>query len=350
MAINLMYGRTQLEADQKEVNLLSFKALVVEQTAEDVQVHIRTMQLEDLPKGELHIKVAYSSMNYKDALACTANGNIVKSYPFIPGIDLAGTVVTSGNERFKTGDEVLVTGYGLGVTHFGGFSGNARVPAEWAVALPDGLSLKEAMIIGTAGFTAALSVMELQENEVSPDKGPILVTGATGGVGSMAVAILAKLGYEVIASTGKEELNEYLLELGASRVVMRNEVLKDPIRTLDKQLWAGAIDCVGGKTLASILPSVQYGGVVAASGMTGGVELATSVFPFILRGIRLIGIDSVQASISKRIKVWQRLASDYKPLRLSDLSEEISLEQVTDYVTTMLTGQSRGRILINCQK
>ena len=327
-----------------------FKALVVEKIEDEVRVHSRTMQIEDLPEGDLLIKVAYSSLNYKDALACSANGNIVKSYPFVPGIDLAGTVVTSGNDQFREGDEVLVTGYGLGVVHFGGFSGFARVPAEWALKLPDNLSVREAMIIGTAGFTAALSILELQDNGVTIDKGPILVTGATGGVGSMAVAILAKLGYDVIASTGKAEMSGYLLELGALRVVMRNEILKEPIRALDKQLWAGAIDCVGGKTLASLLPSIQYGGVVAISGMTGGAELATSVFPFILRGIRLIGIDSVQASMSKRIKVWEKLASEYKPLLLGSLAEEITLEQVVDSVPVLLKGQSRGRILINCQQ
>jgi acrylyl-CoA reductase (NADPH) len=325
---------------------MSFKALVIEQVEKAVIVQIRTLQWNDLPEGELLIKVAYSSMNYKDALACSANGNIVKSYPFVPGVDLAGTVVTSGNDRFNEGDEVIVTGYGLGVTHYGGFSEYARVPAEWTLKLPENLTLKEAMIIGTAGFTAALSVYELVNNGVSSEKGPILVTGATGGVGSMSVAILAKLGYEVVASSGKPEMTEHLLQLGASRVIMRSELIKDPIRALDKQLWEGAIDCVGGQTLASILPSIQNGGVVAISGMTGGTELSTSVFPFILRGIRLIGIDSVQVKMSKREKVWEKLASDFKPLQFENMSEEITLGQVMDNVPVMLAGKSRGRIVV----
>jgi acrylyl-CoA reductase (NADPH) len=333
----------------KECAILSFQALIVEKIKDDVRVHSHTMQVEDLPEGNLLIKVAYSSMNYKDALACTANGNIVKSYPFIPGIDLAGIVVSSGSHLFKPDDKVIVTGYGLGVTHFGGFSEFARVPAEWAVKLPDKLSLREAMILGTAGFTAALSVLELVENGIGPKTGPILVTGATGGVGSVSVAILAKLGYEVVASTGKPEMNEYLLELGASRVMLRHELLKDPIRAMDKQVWAGAVDCVGGTILASLLPCVQYGGVVAVSGMTGGSDLGTTVFPFILRGIRLIGIDSVQTKMHRRVKVWEQLASDYKPLVLEKLAEEITLEQVAGYVPIILTGQSHGRILITCQ-
>ncbi|QGQ93975.1 acryloyl-CoA reductase [Paenibacillus psychroresistens] len=323
-----------------------FQALIIDKVENEVLVQSRTLQWNDLPEGELLIKVAYSSMNYKDALACSANGNIVKSYPFVPGVDLAGIIVASGDDRFKEGDEVIVTGYGLGVTHYGGFSEYARLPAEWALKLPKNLTLKEAMIIGTAGFTAALSVYELVENGVGTADGPTLVTGATGGVGSMSVAILAKLGYEVVASSGKPEMIEHLLQLGASRVIMRSELIKDPIRALDKQLWAGAIDCVGGQALASLLPSIQYGGTVAISGMTGGADLSTSVFPFILRGIRLIGIDSVQVKMSKREKVWEKLASDFKPLLFENMAEEITLGQVMDYVPVILAGKSRGRIVV----
>jgi acrylyl-CoA reductase (NADPH) len=326
--------------------MLSFKALVVEKIENEFLVQSRTLQQDDLPEGDLFIKVAYSSMNFKDALACSANGNIVKSYPFVPGIDLAGTVVTSGNERFKEGDEVLLTGFGLGVAHFGGFSEYERVPSQWTLKLPDHLSLREAMIIGTAGFTAALSILELEENGVGTAAGPILVTGATGGVGSMSVAILAKLGYEVVASTRKSEMSDYILKLGASRVMMRTELIKDPIRALDKQLWAGAIDCVGGQTLASLLPSIQYGGMVAACGMTGGTELTTSVFPFILRGIRLVGIDSVQTNMIRREKVWEKLASVYKPSLLDSMAKEITLEHVAECVPVILAGKSRGRIVV----
>lgn len=324
----------------------SFEALVVEKADHEVTVRTRMMQLEDLPSGDLLIKVAYSSVNYKDALACTRDGNIVKSYPFVPGIDLAGIVVTSHNDQFKEGDEVIVTGYGLGVSQYGGLSGYARVSSEWALKLPQNLSLKEAMIVGTAGFTSALSVLELQENGIRPEDGPILVTGATGGVGSMSVAFLAKLGYEVVASTGKTDMQEELLKLGAKRVISREELMSDRIRALDKQKWAGAVDCVGGAILSSILPSIQYGGVVAVSGLTGGVELTTSVFPFILRGVRLIGIDSVQVSMAKRIKVWELVASEFKSVLIGSLYEEISLEQVNNYVPKILSGQSRGRLLV----
>jgi acrylyl-CoA reductase (NADPH) len=324
----------------------SFKALIVDKVNGEVVASSRLMNVEDLPEGHLLIKVFYSSVNYKDALAFSTNGNIVKNYPFVPGIDLSGVVVSSSNDQFQEGDEVVVTGYKLGVSHFGGFSGFARVPAEWAVKLPDNLSLKEAMIFGTAGFTAALSVLELQEAGVLPESGPVLVTGATGGVGSAAVGILAQLGYEVVASTGKADMQDYLLGLGAKRVILRDELVSGEIPALGKQLWAGAVDCVGGKTLSSILPALQYGGAVAASGLTGGTELAATVFPFILRGIRLIGIDSVFAGMNRRKQVWQLLSSDYKPVMLDRMSEEIALEQVPEYVPVILKGQSRGRVVV----
>lgn len=324
----------------------SFKALVVDKVSGEVVASSRLMNVEDLPEGHLLIKVSYSSVNYKDALAFSTNGNIVKNYPFVPGIDLAGVVMKSSDDRFQEGDEVVVTGYKLGVSHFGGFSGLARVPADWAVKLPHNLTLKEAMIFGTAGFTAALSVLELQEAGVLPESGPVLVTGATGGVGSVAVAVLAQLGYEVVASTGKAEMKDYLLGLGAKKVISRDELVSGEIPALGKQLWAGAVDCVGGKTLSSILPTLQYGGTVAASGLTGGTELAATVFPFILRGIRLIGIDSVFAGMNRRKQVWQLLSSDYKPAMLDRMSEEIELEQVPEYVPVILKGQSRGRVVV----
>lgn len=326
--------------------MTSFKALIINNINNEVIAETQLIELKDLPEGELTIQVAYSSVNYKDALACIANGNIVQSYPFIPGIDLAGVVVASRHEKFELGDEVVVTGYGLGVSHFGGFSEYARVPAEWALKLPCGLSMKEAMILGTAGFTAALSVLELQQNGIRPEDGPVLVTGAAGGVGSIAAAIAAKLGYEVVASTGKQDMHGYLLGLGVKRILSREELTAGSKRALDKQLWAGAIDCVGGQTLSSIMPKIKYGGVVASSGLTGGSELAMTVFPFIIRGVRLIGIDSVMAGMDKRRKVWELLAGDYKPLMLDDLCEEISLEQVSERVGIILKGQSRGRTLV----
>jgi acrylyl-CoA reductase (NADPH) len=323
-----------------------FKALVLHQIDNEIIAETKLLERSDLPAGDLLIRVAYSSVNYKDALAFKANGGVVKSYPFVPGIDLAGTVISSKNERFRAGDEVIITGYGLGVSHFGGYSEYARVPAEWAVRLPSGLSLKEAMIMGTAGFTAALSVYELQQNGVRPEDGEILVTGATGGVGSVAAAIAAKLGYEVVASTGKLDKHDYLKALGVKRILSREELAAGSKRALDKQLWAGAIDCVGGETLSSLLPQLKYGGVVAASGLTGGSELSMTVFPFIIRGVRLIGIDSVMASMDTRIRVWGSLAGAYKPAKLEGLCEEIALDQVSERVAALLKGRSSGRVIV----
>ncbi|WP_424768502.1 oxidoreductase [Paenibacillus sp. sgz302251] len=324
----------------------SFKALMLHKINNEVTATVQRLELKDLPEGELLIQVKYSSVNYKDALATLAGGGIVRNYPFVPGIDLAGTVVSSEHKSFKPGDEILVTGYGLGVSHYGGYSEYAKVPAEWALKLPEGLSAKEAMILGTAGFTAGLSVLELQQNGVRPEDGPVLVTGATGGVGSVAAAIAAKLGYEVVASTGKPDMHENLLGLGVQRIVSREELLADSQRALGKQEWAGVIDCVGGRTLSAILSKVQYGGTVAASGLTGGSELAATVFPFIIRGVRLIGIDSVMAGMDKRLKVWELLAGAYKPLMLDSLCEEISLEQVVERVGVMLKGESRRRLVV----
>lgn len=326
--------------------MTSFKALVINQINGQVVGETKLMEAADLPEGELLIQVSYSSVNYKDALACLANGGVVKSYPFIPGIDLAGTIVTSEDERFQPGDQVVVTGYGLGVSHFGGYSEFARVPAEWALKLPPGLSMKEAMILGTAGFTAALSIYELQQNGVRPEDGPILVTGATGGVGSVAAAIAAKLGYEVAASTGKPDKHAYLHGLGVKRILSREELAAVKKRALDKQLWAGAIDCVGGETLAGLLPQMQYGGVVAASGLTGGSGLSLTVFPFIIRGVRLIGIDSVMVGMEKRSRVWELLAGSYKPQFLNELCNEIGLEQVMEQTALLLKGQSMGRTVV----
>lgn len=326
--------------------MTAFKALVVDKTGEEVKVETRHMELEQLPEQDLLVKVVYSSVNYKDALACIANGNIVKKYPFIPGIDLAGVVVSSGNAMFQEGDEILVTGYELGVSHFGGFSEYARISSQWAVHLPEGLSMREAMILGTAGFTAALSVDALQASGVTPDGGPVLVTGSTGGVGSISVSILSELGYEVVASTGKSELTDYLHRLGAKRVIARNEINPAETRSLNKQLWAGAVDCVGGSTLSYILSSIKYGGAVAASGLTGGTEISTTVFPFILRSIQLIGIDSVNTSMDRRRRIWRRLAAELKPRALEAMHKEISLEQVKDAVPSLLNGESKGRILV----
>ena len=324
----------------------NFKALVVDHN-EEFTVEVKNLSLKDLPDGEVLIKVAYSSINYKDSLAAIPNGNIVKNYPFVPGIDLAGIVISSKDPRFKEGDEVIATSYEIGVSHFGGFSEYARIPAEWIVPLPKGLTLKEAMVIGTAGFTAALSVQRLEENNVTKDKGKVLVTGATGGVGSFAVSILATLGYQVEASTGKESEQEYLQKLGATSIVSRDEVYDGKIRALGKQKWAAAVDPVGGEPLAALLSQIQYGGSVAVSGLTAGTKLPTTVFPFILRGVNLLGIDSVYCPMETRLKVWSRLATDFKPANLEALIQlEVTLEQLPEFLPTLLKGQARGRILV----
>ncbi|RKP50070.1 acryloyl-CoA reductase [Cohnella endophytica] len=328
----------------------SFKAFVVEREGDIAKSGIREFRYEELPPGELLIRVSYSSVNYKDALACSPKGNVAKINPLVPGIDLAGVVVSTEDAAYAEGDEVIVTSYGLGVSHFGGYSEYARVPSEWAVMLPKGLTLKEAMIYGTAGFTAGMSVLALRENGIVPERGPVLVTGATGGVGSVSVAILAKLGYEVVASTGKMDAADELIGLGANRVIDREELVPQVSRSLDRQLWSGAVDCVGGKTLATVLSTLHYGGAVAASGLTGGTELATTVFPFILRGVRLIGIDSVFAPMAERRRVWELLASEYKPEALSTLSSEIGLDEVPSALSALLAGQSRGRVVVKIRE
>ena len=324
----------------------SFKALVVNKSDNDFKVNIETLHLNDLPEGEVLIEVAYSSVNYKDGLAAIPDGKIVSTYPFVPGIDLAGTVVSSEDSRFKEGDQVIATSYEIGVTHYGGFSEYARIPAEWIVPLPEGLTLKEAMTFGTAGFTAALSVQYLQDNGVKPDDGQVLVSGATGGVGSAAVSMLSKLGYEVVASTGKESEHEYLKSIGAKEIISREDLLPEKIRPLDKQRWAGAVDPVGGKTLAYILSTTKYGGTVAVSGLTGGPNVPTTVFPFILRGVKLIGVDSVYCPMPVRQKLWQRLASDLKPEKLDTITREITLEELPQALKDILQGKLTGRTIV----
>ncbi|MEC1520499.1 acryloyl-CoA reductase [Neobacillus niacini] len=323
-----------------------FKALVVNKSESDFTVGIKPISLNDLPAGEVLIKVAYSSINYKDGLASIPEGKIVRSYPFVPGIDLAGVVVSSEDPRYREGDQIIATSYEIGVSHYGGYSEYARVPADWIVPLPDGLSLKEAMIYGTAGLTAALSVQRLEENGLSPEKGKVLVTGATGGVGSIAVAILAKRGYDVVASTGKESEHEYLHKLGAKEVVSRDEVYNGKVKALDKQLWAGAVDPVGGESLAAILSKLQYNGSVAVSGLTGGGNVPTTVFPFILRGINLLGIDSVYCPMEVRKVLWERMANDFKPEVLESISKEIRLDELPTTLPLILQGKARGRFIV----
>lgn len=324
----------------------NFKALVVNKEADTFNITISNLTLDDLPDGDVVIRVAYSSVNFKDGLATMPDGNIVRNYPHVPGIDLAGTVVSSTNERFKEGDEVIATSYEIGVSHYGGYSEYARVLAEWIVPLPTGLSMKEAMAYGTAGFTAALSVQKLEHNGVTPESGPVLVTGATGGVGSSAVSMLAKLGYDVVASTGKVSEHEYLYKLGVKEIISREDLQPEKIRPLDKQRWAGAVDPVGGDTLAYVLSTTQYGGSVAVTGLTAGTKLPTTVFPFILRGVNLLGVDSVYCPMPIREKLWERMATDLKLDILNEIVTEIALEDLPATLDNILAGKLKGRTVV----
>ncbi|WP_058306433.1 NADPH:quinone oxidoreductase family protein [Gracilibacillus massiliensis] len=325
----------------------TFRALVVDKKDQEFSVKVNELSFGDLQEGEVLIRVHYSGINYKDSLAAHPDGKIIREYPAIPGIDLAGVVVSSDDPQFREGDEVIATSYEIGVSHFGGYSEYARIPGKWIVPLPEGLSLKEAMIIGTAGFTAALSVQRLEKNNLTPENGKVLVTGATGGVGSFAVSILASLGYEVEASTGKDAEHDYLKKLGADTVISREEVYDGELNPIRKQKWAAAVDPVGGEPLASLLTQIQYGGSVAVSGLTGGTELPTSVIPFILRNINLLGIDSVNCPMETRVKTWQRFANDIKPANLEEfVAEEVSLEQLPDVLPKLLKGQVSGRMIV----
>jgi putative YhdH/YhfP family quinone oxidoreductase len=325
----------------------TFKAYVVNKTAEGFTSGFKDLTLNDLPPGEVLVKVAYSGVNYKDGLASIPEGRIVRSYPFVPGIDLAGVVEESSDPRFKSGDEVLATSYELGVAHYGGFSEYARVKADWVVSLPEELTLKEAMALGTAGFTAALAVHQLERMGLEPQRGPVLVTGATGGVGSIAISIFKTLGYTVAASTGKESEHAYLKELGTDDILSREETSAESSRPLEKERWAGSVDAVGGTTLAYLIRATRYGGSIASIGNTGGPNVSTTVFPFILRGINLLGIDSVNCPMELRRQLWQHLASDYKPRHLLDIiANEVPFERLPQALATVLKGGIKGRTVI----
>lgn len=325
-----------------------FKALLVEEIAENkYSSRIVQRQLDELPVGDVLIRVRYSSLNYKDALSASGNKGVTRNFPHTPGIDAAGEIVESGVSSFKPGDEVIVIGYDLGMNTSGGFGQLIRVPHGWVVPRPTNLSLKESMILGTAGFTAALCVEKLLLNGLKPGEGEVLVTGATGGVGAVAVAILSKLGYEVVGSTGKTSGEQFLTGLGASRVIDRQQLSEETPRPLLKEEWAGAVDVVGGHTLVNVLKSLNYGASVSCCGLVGSPSLAASVFPFILRGVNLLGIDSVNLPLASKARVWNLLAGDWKLENLEALCQEISFDELSDSLQSVLSGQAVGRIVLN---
>jgi acrylyl-CoA reductase (NADPH) len=320
----------------------TFDALVADHGEDGAPPRVGRLSRDDLPDGDVLVEVEWSTVNYKDALAARPDGQVARISPLVPGVDLAGRVIEGPGE----GSAVLAHGYEIGVARHGGFAQLARVPAEWVVPLPDGLSARDAMVLGTAGFTAALAVLELVGRGVEPGGRPVLVTGSTGGVGSVAVSILSRLGYEVAASTGKADAADWLRELGASEIVDREALVEESERPLDRQRWSGAIDSVGGDTLAAVLPAIDYGGAVAATGLTGGPGLKTTVLPFILRAVALLGIDSVELGIERRREVWRRLATDLRPDLDRLAAAEIGLADVPAALERIMAGGMRGRTLV----
>jgi len=326
------------------------RALVLYNENGTIQPRIETLPEDRLPEGDVLLEVHYSSLNYKDALAVTGKGKIIRGeYPFVPGIDLVGTVLESENPDVRPGQTVIVTGWGIGESHWGGYATRARVRSEWVVPLPRRLTPLEAMAIGTAGFTAMLSVMALEEHGLMPDQGEVVVTGASGGVGSLAVAILAHLGYDVVASTGKASAHGLLQALGAARVIDRQELGQGPKRPLDSGLWAGAIDTVGGPTLAALLSQLKRHGSVAACGLAQNHEFTTTVFPFILRGVNLLGIDSNTCPQERRRRAWHRLTHDLPIDALHRVTRVIPLSEVPQWSEAMLAGKTQGRLVVDVQ-
>ena len=329
----------------------NFSALIVEETEpKTFSIKVGKRSVEDLPAGDLLVKVHYSSLNFKDALSATGQFGITKHYPHTPGIDAAGEVIESTDGAYKPGDQVIVTSYDLGMDTAGGFGQYIRVPAKWVVPLPDGLSLRDSMVLGTAGITAGLMVWKLISNGVEPKDGEILVTGATGGVGSIAVAILAKAGYRVIASTGKASEKDYLLSLGAAGVIGREEVLAGVDQPLMKERWAGVVDVVGGDILSAAIKSTCYDGTVTCCGLAGSTDLPITVLPFILRGVSLLGIDSVQCPMEPRLVVWEKLANEWKLGNLDIIGTECTLQNLEKEIYSILKGGVRGRIVVNLLK
>jgi acrylyl-CoA reductase (NADPH) len=327
--------------------MTAFKALLVSEENGAFVPKVVERVVADLPAGEVLIRVQYSSLNYKDALSASGNRGVTRTYPHTPGIDAAGVVAESTVGEFVAGDEVIVTGYDLGMNTAGGFGQYIRVPASWVIKRPQGLSLREAMLLGTAGLTAALCVDKLEQAGLTPAAGPVLVTGATGGVGSIAVALLARLGYNVAASTGKAGQGEFLRQLGAQQIVPREELQDGSEKMMLKERWAGAVDTVGGDILFNVVKSLRYGASVACCGLTAGMGFKGSVAPFILRGVNLLGVDSVELPLVVKASMWDRLSLQWKLNNLESLAEEVRLEQLPQAIEQILAGQMVGRVLVN---
>ncbi|HUK65386.1 MAG TPA: MDR family oxidoreductase [Anaeromyxobacteraceae bacterium] len=324
-----------------------FRAFVIREMGGKRTAAIESLTAEDLPEGDVTVEVSYSSLNYKDGLAVTGEGKVLRRLPMVPGIDLAGTVVESRAPAFRAGDSVVLTGFGVGEVHFGGYAERARLKSEWLLPLPTGLSPRRAMAVGTAGLTSMLCVLALEQAGLKPGAKEVLVTGAAGGVGSLAVVILARLGYRVAASTGRPAEAPYLQKLGAQRILTRAELAQESGKPLEAERWAGAVDTVGGATLATVLKQTSYGGAVAACGLAGGSQLSSTVFPFILRGVALLGVDSVQCPRSRRIGAWRRIAEAVPPEVLDALTSEIGLSDIAAWSERILEGQVRGRVVVD---
>jgi len=324
-----------------------FKAILISRDEEKRQsVAVTELTEADLMDGDVTVAVEASTVNYKDGLAITGRSPVVRRFPLVPGIDFAGTVVSSSNPDWKEGDKVILNGWGTGETHHGAYAGRSRVKGEWLVPLPEGMSVFDAMAVGTAGYTAMLSIMALERQGITPARGPLVVTGAAGGVGSVAIAILARLGYHVIASTGRTSEEAYLKGLGATEVIAREE-LSGPAKPLAKERWAGGVDAVGSHTLANVLSMTSYGGAVAACGLAQGMDLPTSVAPFILRGISLLGIDSVMAPKARRLEAWKRISTDLDLGKLAAISTRIGFDGIIGAAESILDGKIRGRVVID---
>lgn len=330
----------------------AFHALVMTESADGCEAAVQPLTTADLPAGDVTIDVEFSSLNYKDGLVVHGNqGRLVRQFPHVPGIDLAGTVASSDDDRYRAGDKVVLTGWRVGETHWGGYSQKARVNADWLVPLPAGLSTEQAMAVGTAGLTSMLCVMALEDHGLVPqDGGPVLVTGASGGVGSIAVAILARLGHEVAASTGRTELADYLQSLGAARIVPRDELAEAVKRPLESETWAGCIDTVAGSTLGRVLGQMKYGASVASCGLAGGAQLQTTVLPFLLRGVNILGIDSVLQPYANRVRAWERVARDLPLDKLAATMAVCGLAEIPTRAADILRGQVRGRLVVDVNR